>query len=108
MIATCYHLRDTRGVKVLGGSLNMGRGPKADLNQAAESLVNQTEIRVMPSGRLAFFHNDKPVSMYLSIEPSETLKGKEILRAHLAKRERLRAAEEARRRELDDLVDELG
>lgn len=72
MNATCYHLRDMNGQKVLGGT--PGMGATIDLNTAAARLVAEFDVAVLPSGRVSFMRNGKPVWAYLTVSPDGTAK----------------------------------
>ena len=111
MKATCYHMRDQTDRKVVGGSLGVG-GNGPDLNKAAKDLTIREDIRIMPSGRLSFYRNDKPVHVYLSVNPGESERGQEILKAHRLEMARLHPIDTERReneqQQLEDLADDLG
>lgn len=110
MKATCYHIRDAKGQKVLGGTLSMSSS--LDMNAAAERLVAELELGVTNSGRLTFVRGGAPVAVYLSVDPSDSDRGRAVLRSHREAREReqvaLRDKEEAQQAELDALLSELG
>lgn len=110
MKATCYHLRSARtGLKVLGGSISSGG---MNLDQAAEHLMNTLPVHVSESGHVYFTHRGSPVFAYLSVDPSETEKGRAALKAWRDDQSARLTAEQARdlerKAELDDLVGELG
>jgi hypothetical protein len=104
MKATCYHYRNQSGDKIVGGSLPNG----IDLNAAADRLIAGLDVVVMSSGRLSFADKGRPVWVYLSVDPTDTDKGKAALRAHRAQLDKDAAAAAAMRDDLDDLVDRLG
>lgn len=106
MQATCYHLRDLSGMKVLGGSLSMVAA--IDLNTAAARLVAELDAAVLPSGRVSFMHKGKPVYAYLSVDPSGTDKARAVLAADRQRRAAAQAAHDAQRAQLDDLIDRVG
>lgn len=111
MKATCYHLRNQAGVKVLGGSIGLAdSGP--DLNAAAARITNELDIIVTPSGRLSFAKDGKPVFAYLSVDPAETEKGQAVLAAYRNERARaqqLEAEQEAANEDaLNDAVGAIG
>lgn len=110
MKATCYHMRNMIGVKVLGGSLSMAHA--IDLNTAAAKLTAELQIVVLPSGRLSYAKDGTAVWVYLSLDPSETDKGKAVLRAHIEARDaadrKERDLAEAQDEAVNDAVAELG
>jgi response regulator of citrate/malate metabolism len=106
MNATCYHLRDMAGMKVLGGSLSMAT--PTDLNTAAARLVAELDVAVLPSGRVSFMRNGKPVWAYLTIDPTDTDKARAALAADRQRRADAQAAHDAQQAELDALIDQHG
>lgn len=85
MKATCYHFRDMKGPKIVGGSLGMSR--PLTLDEGAAQVVAMLDVSVTTSGRVRFTHKGSEVYAYLSLDPSETEKGKAAKRAWLAARE---------------------
>lgn len=106
MKATCYHLRTTDGQKVLGGS--MGMKTSMDLNAAAAQLTAELDVAVLPSGRVSFMHNGKPVWAYLSVTPDGTDKARVAIAADQQRRADRQAAQDAQQAELDALIDQHG
>lgn len=106
MNATCYHLRDMAGQKVLGGSLS--RATTIDLNTAAARLVADLDVAVLPSGRVSFMRNGKPVWAYLTVSPDGTPKAQAALAADRQRQADLRAAQDAQQAVLDALIDQHG
>lgn len=77
MRATCYHFRNKNGTKVLGGSLS---GSVArDLNAAAEEIIARLGVAVTNGGRVHFVRNGQEVFVYLSVDASETERGRAAL-----------------------------
>lgn len=110
MNPTCYHLRRVSdGLKVVGGTIP--RSIKS-LDEAAEWLTKQSEVAVSASGNVHFLYGGTPVWAYLSVEASETERGKEALRQwHIEKRNREDAEAEHNNdleRELEDIVGSMG
>lgn len=112
MKATCFHMRDMNGQKVVGGTLSMNSHEGTDLNAAADHLTNELDVIVMPSGSVSFARAGKPVWVYLSVDPTQTAKGREALRAHeqsSAEAARIAAEEEEERsRALEAAVAAVG
>lgn len=106
MNATCYHLRDMNGQKVLGGT--PGMGATIDLNTAAARLVAEFDVAVLPSGRVSFMRNGKPVWAYLTVSPDGTAKAQAALAADRQRQADLRAAQDAQQAVLDDLIAQHG
>lgn len=104
MRATCYHLRDLNGQKLVGGSMPAD----IDLNDAARYLTLQLDVAVTPSGRVSFMHRDRPVWVYLSVDPSDTDKARAALAADRQRRADAQAAQDAQQAELDALIDQHG
>lgn len=108
MLASCYHYRDMAGNKVLGGSV----AGQMDLNAAAIQQTVQLEIIVMNSGRLSYAYKGKPVGVYLSLDPSETEKGRAVRESHLLAIEMAHNAsvesQKAQDLELQNEVNKLG
>lgn len=106
--ATCYHLRNMQGQKVVGGTFAQGMS----LEEAAHWLVDGAELTVTNSGQVHFLYGKQPVWVYLSVDPLQTEKGRLALKAwrdeernHLDREAELNRDLE---RELEDLVDEVG
>lgn len=104
MNATCYHIRDLNGQKIVGGSLPDG----FDLNSAAHYLTMQLDVAVTPSGRVSFMHRDRPVWVYLSVSPDGTDKARAALAADRQRRAAQQATHDAQQAELDLLIDQHG
>lgn len=103
MNATCYHIRNSKGEKILGGTIGMSNG--IDLNLAADRIVKEHDMIVTNSGRVSFAKNGAEVFIYLSVDPSETDKGKKILKEwHAERAKKLKEEEEER---LDKQSEEL-
>lgn len=106
--ATCYHLRNMQGQKVVGGTLPRNMS----LEDAANWLVEGAELTVTNSGQVHFLYGKQPVWVYLSVDPLQTEKGRLALKAWRdEERNRLDREAELNRdheRELEDLVDEIG
>lgn len=105
--ATCYHLRNMKGQKVVGGTLG-----DLTLDDAVQYLTRCYGIGVNQNGAVHFLHNGEPVWAYLSVDPLQTEKGKFALREWKEARDlefrRQAELERKRERELDDLVGEIG
>ena len=93
MNATCYHLRNINGVKVVGGSLGMSRD--ISLAEGAEQVARTLGVAVKGDGRVVFTHNGQQVDAYLSIDPSRTEKGRDALRTWRAEKALAEAAARA-------------
>lgn len=105
-----YHTRlDTdSSVKVVGGSF----GGAIDLDTVERLVKAHFTVQVRPSGRPVFVDNQqRPVSLYLRVDPASTAIGKLTLRKWTDERaaaaERLEAEEEQRRAELEEAMSGL-
>ncbi len=104
MKATTYSYRCySTGEKIVGGSIPRD----TSLDEAVLYATRQLKVKAFGVDRCAFTHNDKPVYVYLTLDPSQTELGKSEMRLY-AKRIAEREAEEGRLRErLDKAVDSL-
>ena len=111
MKATCYHARDRNGHRVRGGSLGGGEAGES-LDNAADRLTKEYDIIVMGSGRLSYAIAGKPVWLYLSVDPTNTAKGKAVKAEAVRIAEEREAAHaaiaEAEQEELDEAISALG
>jgi len=105
-----YHTRlyGNNSVKVTGGSF----GGSVDA-ETVERISRLFTVTVKPSGRAVFVdHNGREVSLYFSIDPETTTKGKEAIAAWRKERSRIeeerKEQEEELSSELESLVDAIG
>lgn len=96
------HTRGQNGEKYSGGTWYCD----GDLNQAADQLTASHDIIVTNSGRVSFVDkNGRMISIYLTIDPAETEKGKRVLKEH---NEKKRREEKERQEKLNQLVASVG
>jgi len=89
-----YHTRLDRDnrVKIVGGSF----GGTLCIDTANHLVNSHFEVKIKPSGRAVFVDREgREVSLYMSIDPDTTTKGKEVIKAY---------QEEKFRKEQDDGV----
>lgn len=103
MKTTCYHARGQNDVKTVGGTLKY-----ATLDDGAKFVESCFDVMVLPSGRVSFAQNGKPVFVYLSVDPAQTEKGRAAIAADSAQRAARHAEIKARETELQDLIDSIG
>lgn len=105
-----YALFDAKtGKKMVGGTLPRSL---ASLDEAADWLLDRSELKVGPNGHVHCLYGDTAVTAYLLLDPAETPKGKAAMKAW---RDAKRNAEDALaqrnhelERELEDLIDQIG
>lgn len=98
-----YHTRDYKNnsIKITGGSF----GGKFD-QETVERLVNsQFSVVVKPSGACVFVDKSgREVWLYVSVDASETEKGKEALKAYYAARDEMCRVEEEKESQIEMLL----
>lgn len=106
MKATSYRaINPTTGHAARSGNVVNG----LSFDDAAALLAAEYAVAVLPSGSLTFaLQNGTPVSLYLRIDPNQTEKGRDALRAHSKARAETQARDDAKRAELLALVDSIG
>lgn len=107
MKTTCYHARNLKGEKVLGGMMHA-----SSYDLAAEKVLRMFDIGITDSARVSFMKDGKPVHVYLSVSPDNHPQGVEVYRAHCAAVAAREAEEMAKRkrakRDIEDAISEHG
>lgn len=101
-----YHTRlsGNNTVKVVGGSF----GGQVD-QETIERLVNNLfSVIIKPSGRPVFVDRDgREVSLYITVDPENTSKGKKALQEERARKEVLAEKERELASEVEDLLSSM-
>jgi hypothetical protein len=108
METNCHHTRDGKGVKLTGGMLHA-----KSHDEAAERAQIGLTVQVKSGGRAYFADKTgREVSLYLSVHPEHTAKGKAALAAYWVEENKRRETERQKAEDLDqalqDAIDEAG
>lgn len=107
----CYHTRlsNDNTKKICGGSFS----GQLDLDTANQLVSAHFTVAIKNSGRAVFVDREgREVSLYISVDPSDTIKGREAIAADRKERA-IREAEAAKKEaelqsQLDDLIETHG
>jgi hypothetical protein len=100
----CYHTRLVKdGTKVVGGSF----GGAID-QETVERITRLFSVVVKPSGTPVFIDDDgREVNLYFHINPKDTVKGSEAIKAHQLKKEQEWEEEQKQIREREEVLQQL-
>ncbi len=100
----CYHTRlhDAQHTKVTGGSF----GGSIDMETVNRLVKAHFTVQYTNSGRAVFVDkNGRPVSLYITVNPESTEVGKQAWEGQRAQRLEKQRQEEAKEKELKDILD---
>lgn len=101
-----YHTRsyNNNSVKIVGGSF----GGSIDMETVNRLVKSHFTVKVKPSGRAVFVDNkDREVSLYVSIDPSETDAGKLALTEYRKASAKFEQEEAEKRERIQEILDSM-
>ena len=101
-----YHTRayNDNTTKLVGGSF----GGKVDADTIERLVKSHFTVTVKPSGRAVFVdRSGREVSLYLTVDPSKTVAGREALAEYRRAQEQAQREEDAKRQQAMDAIDSM-